>query len=335
MPNLLEHIVGTGGHLEIQLPEQLKLNHNNDMVRLKGPLHAIAKRYVDGKEKGWEEIMLMGPTNTIEIVNREQSGQNQDTVITLLPGNPFSPNGLELIVEKHHVDKINHDRYIMHHQNDKIKIRGPAKFVVKWTKKNGQLNRGEEIQLNSTYDIKEYVLKSDQEDLIIEPHPITQPQPQPQPQPVVTPTPVAPPIAPPQPPSMEVSRKLISAPRKLHVVEEYATINDTGTEFEIYTPVAASRLVVTASVDTHKPNVANAKASIRVDFDGVTVGQMNLIGGVGPTYQEYPDFYRGPGCSQIFQVNAMPGNHRVRFTLLPGATGWVEMRADGSDITLE
>ncbi|MEM2900545.1 MAG: hypothetical protein QXT63_07105 [Thermoplasmata archaeon] len=326
MPNLLEHIVGTGGHLEIQLPEQLKLCHNNDMVRLKGPLHAIAKRYADGKEKGWEEIILMGPTNNIESVKREQGGQNQDIVITLLPGNPFSPNGLEHIVEKHHVDKINHDRYIMHHQNDKIKIRGPAKFTVKWTKKNGQINRAEEIQLNSTYDIREYVLKSDQEDLIIEPHPITQPQ-------AVATPPTA--VAPPQPATMEVSRKLISAPRRLHVVEEYATINDTGTEFEIYTPTQASRLVVTASLDTHKATGINAKGTIRVDFDGVNVGQMTVTGGVGPTYQEYPDFYRGPGCSQIFQVNAMPGTHRVRFTLMPGSAAWVEMRADGSDITLE
>ncbi len=313
--------------------------HNNDMVRLKGPLHAIAKKYAGGKEKGWEEIMLVGPTNTIEIVNKEPSGQNSDMVITLLPGNPVSPNGMELIVEKYHVDKINTDRFIMHHVGDKIKVRGPGKFDIKWQKKSGQLNRGEEITLNSAYDIKEFILKGDQEDMVIEPHPFTPQQqvavaPQPTPQPVYTPPPQ--PVAPPQPASTEVSRKLISAPRKLHVVEEYASINEAGAAFEIHNPVAASRLCITANVDTNKAVMGAAQAIVRIEFDGIQLGQMTIRGGMGPTYQEYPDYYRGPGCTQIFPVSAAPGTHTVKLVLVGGVSNaWAEMRADGSDITLE
>jgi len=220
MTDLSQAVIHREGSIEILTTDRISFGHRGDKVVLRGPLHAMVHlKRPNGGDKGAEEIVLRAPNETKEVVCNENPQDMYDVHITDLGGLPPSPNIMDHVVQKKHLDHNTMGGFTMYHQNDSISLRGPATYHVEYKNKQGGLRRAEDITLNGMGDIREFVVKAADESLFITgnilgapaaaPAPVQQfaaaPAPvqyatQPAPQPIMAPPPV--PASPPAPPML-------------------------------------------------------------------------------------------------------------------------------------
>lgn len=170
MTDLTQAIVVREGSIEFLTTNQITFKHRGDKVILKGPLHAMVRMVrPNGKEKASEEIILHGPAETRTVECQESPQDQYDVNITDMGPVPGQPTALDLIVDKKHMDVVTSGGFVGYHQNDMIKLRGPGKFRVEFKGKSGAVRRAEDVQLNGPGEIREFVNRSNEEDLAIIP----------------------------------------------------------------------------------------------------------------------------------------------------------------------
>jgi hypothetical protein len=123
---------------------------------------------------------------------------------------PPSPNLLEHVIHKKHLDHNTIAHFTMYHQDDSVTLRGPARLHVEWKDKKGGVRRAQEFTLNAMADVKEFKLMGADETMVITGQSLGAAAPAPQaaapvqyvqqpaPQPVMVPAPA--PASPPAPP---------------------------------------------------------------------------------------------------------------------------------------
>ena len=196
MTDLTQNIVHKDGSMEILTANQITFKHRGDKVMLRGPLHAMVRMIrPNGKEKGTEELVLQNANVVREIECNENPNDQYDVQITdmgALPG----PTTLDLVVERKHMDVLTTGTFAAYHQNDMIRLRGPARYRVEYRGKSGNVRRAEDVSLNTPNDVREFVNRSNEEDMYIIPtmtgQPAQAPAPAPAPAPALAPAPQMP-----------------------------------------------------------------------------------------------------------------------------------------------
>jgi hypothetical protein len=168
MTDLSSAVVMKGGHVEIDTANEINFKHRGDKVVLRGPLHAMVRMTrPTGKQKGSEEIVLRSPGDTKEVACMESDQDKYDVSITDMGALPGQPTILDLVMERKHMDVVTSTGFTAYHQNDMIRLKGPAHFHVEFRNKQGGLRRAEDVMLNGPGEFRDFLLKAADEDLII------------------------------------------------------------------------------------------------------------------------------------------------------------------------
>ena len=168
MTDLTQMIVQKQGSIEILTTDRIQMCHRGDKVVLRGPLHVMAAyRRPSGVVKASREIILRSPNETREVACNESPEDQYDINITELPGLPPAPTIMDHVVQEKHLDFNTLGNFTLFHQNDMIKIRGPARYHVEFQNKQGAARRAEDLVLNGPAEVREFVNRAGDETLII------------------------------------------------------------------------------------------------------------------------------------------------------------------------
>jgi hypothetical protein len=168
MTDLSSAVVMRTGHVEICTASEITFKHRGDKVVLRGPLHAMVRMTrPTGKQKGSEEIVLLSAGDTREVACMESDQDQYDVSITDMGALPAQPTILDMVMDRKHVDIVTSSGFTAYHQNDMIRLKGPARFHVEYRNKQGGLRRAEDVVLNGPGEFRDFLLKAADEDLII------------------------------------------------------------------------------------------------------------------------------------------------------------------------
>ena len=168
MTDLSQAVIHREGSIEILTTDRISFGHRGDKVVLRGPLHAmIDLKRPNGGFKGQEEIILRTPNETKEVVCAESDADKYDINISDLGALPPSPNIMEHVVHKRHLDHNTIAHFTMYHKDDMVTLRGPARLRVEWKDKKGGVRRAQDFTLSAMSDVKEFKLMGADETMVI------------------------------------------------------------------------------------------------------------------------------------------------------------------------
>jgi len=168
MTDLSQAVIQRQGNITILTSDRILFGHRGDKVVLRGPLHAmIDLKRPNGGFKGQEEIILRTPNETKEVVCAESDADKYDINISDLGALPPSPNIMEHVVHKRHLDHNTIAHFTMYHKDDMVTLRGPARLRVEWKDKKGGVRRAQDFTLSAMSDVKEFKLMGADETMVI------------------------------------------------------------------------------------------------------------------------------------------------------------------------